>query len=266
MPIVLPSIIVGVGLFYLYSRIGLLHTSVGLVLGHTIFALPYVVVTTMSCAARLLTTASTNRLDAGPTSSPHFAWFHFPLMKAGMAMAFLFAFVHSFDELSVALFVSGQNAPTLPKRLVGREFSTSSIHRLRLPLRSSSSSSRCRSSSANSYCPANRKFVDEAPTPVHRSIYRCNHRSASAEVPAAPRQRRRQCRGDEEGLGPDPGHCHGRRGRSAARDHRCAAGTRVDRNQRHRHRCRRSGTLPQPRHRGKNLERWLSQRRRNPRR
>ena len=119
MPIVLPSIIVGVGLFYLYSRIGLLHTSVGLVLGHTIFALPYVVVTTMAALR-----AYDDRLDQaawtlGANKLTTFRLVSFPLMKAGMASAFLFAFVHSFDELSVALFVSGQNAPTLPKRLWG---------------------------------------------------------------------------------------------------------------------------------------------------
>ena len=48
MPIVLPSIIIGVGLFYLYAKLGMLHTSAGLILGHTVFALPYVVVTTMA--------------------------------------------------------------------------------------------------------------------------------------------------------------------------------------------------------------------------
>lgn len=119
MPLVLPSIIMGVGLFYLYSRIGLLHTSTGLVLGHTVFALPYVVVTTMatlrSYDERLDHAAWT--LGAGKLTT--FRLISFPLMKAGMASAFLFAFVQSFDELAVALFVTSANAPTLPKRLWG---------------------------------------------------------------------------------------------------------------------------------------------------
>ena len=117
MPVVLPSIIVGVGLFYLYSRVGLLQTSIGLILGHTVFALPYVVVTTMAALR-----AYDQRLDhaawtLGAGKLTTFRLVSFPLMKAGMASAFLFAFVHSFDELSVALFVTGPNTPTLPKRL-----------------------------------------------------------------------------------------------------------------------------------------------------
>lgn len=117
LPVVLPSIIVGVGLFYLYSKIGLLQTSIGLILGHTIFALPYVVITIMAALR-----AYDERLDhaawtLGANKLTTFRLISFPLMKAGMASAFLFAFVHSFDELSIALFVTGPNAPTLPKRL-----------------------------------------------------------------------------------------------------------------------------------------------------
>lgn len=116
-PVVLPSIIIGVGLFYLYSRIGLLQTTVGLVLGHTVFALPYVVITTMAALRTY-----DQRLDqaAWTLGAPRLATFRlisFPLMKAGMASAFLFAFVQSFDELSVSLFVASPAMPTLPRQL-----------------------------------------------------------------------------------------------------------------------------------------------------
>jgi putative spermidine/putrescine transport system permease protein len=47
-PLVLPRIIIAVGLFYLYARIGLVGTVLGLVIGHTILAIPYVVITVMA--------------------------------------------------------------------------------------------------------------------------------------------------------------------------------------------------------------------------
>jgi len=116
-PVVLPSIIIGVGLFYLYSRIGLLQTTLGLVLGHTVFALPYVVIA-MLAALR----SYDDRLDQaawtlGASKLTAFRTISLPLMKAGIGAAFLFGFVQSFDELSVALFVASPTNPTLPRQL-----------------------------------------------------------------------------------------------------------------------------------------------------
>jgi putative spermidine/putrescine transport system permease protein len=116
-PVVLPSIIVGVGLFYLYSRIGLLQTTLGLVLGHTVFALPYVVIA-MLAALR----SYDDRLDQaawtlGASKLTAFRTVSLPLMKSGIGAAFLFGFVQSFDELSVALFVASPTHPTLPRQL-----------------------------------------------------------------------------------------------------------------------------------------------------
>lgn len=116
-PVVLPSIIIAVGLFYLYSRIGLLQTTVGLVLGHTVFALPYVIIA-MLAALR----SYDERLDQaawtlGANKLTTFRLVSLPLMKAGIGAAFLFGFVQSFDELSVALFVASPSEPTLPRQL-----------------------------------------------------------------------------------------------------------------------------------------------------
>jgi putative spermidine/putrescine transport system permease protein len=116
-PVVLPSIIIAVGLFYLYSHIGLLQTPAALILGHTVFALPYVVITVMATLR-----SYDHRLDQaawtlGASKLTAFRLISLPLMKTGMATAFLFGFVQSFDDLSVALFVASPTAPTLPRQL-----------------------------------------------------------------------------------------------------------------------------------------------------
>ena len=104
-----------VALFYLFARIGLIGTVAGLVIGHTILALPYVVVTVMSVLKaydiRLDQAAST--LGAAPLQ--RLRLITLPLLKVGIISAFLFAFVTSFDELTVALFTSAGTVTTLPK-------------------------------------------------------------------------------------------------------------------------------------------------------
>lgn len=116
-PVVLPSIIIGVGLFYLYSSIGLLQTTAGLVLGHTVFALPYVVITVMAALRTYDERLDHAAWTLGASRLTTFRLVSLPLMKAGMASAFLFAFVQSFDELSVSLFVASPTMPTLPRQL-----------------------------------------------------------------------------------------------------------------------------------------------------
>jgi ABC-type spermidine/putrescine transport system permease subunit II len=116
-PLIIPRIVVAVAIYVLYARIGLVGTSAGLVLGHTVLAVPYVVITMMA----VLKTYD-ERLDQAAASlgaSPWRTLLHitFPLIRAGMIASFLFAFITSFDELTIALFVSGGLVSTLPRQM-----------------------------------------------------------------------------------------------------------------------------------------------------
>ncbi len=116
-PLIIPRMIIAVALFYLYARVGLIGTSLGLILGHTVLAIPYVVVTVMA----VLKTYD-ERLDQAAWSlgaSKLRTLWHvtFPLIRAGLIAAFLFAFITSFDELTIALFVTSGLATTLPKQM-----------------------------------------------------------------------------------------------------------------------------------------------------
>jgi putative spermidine/putrescine transport system permease protein len=116
-PLIIPRMIIAVALFYLYARIGLVGTSLGLVLGHTVLALPYVVVTVMAVLKNYderLDQAAGN-LGANPART--FWHITLPLIRPGLIAAFLFAFITSFDDLTIALFVSGGLATTLPKQM-----------------------------------------------------------------------------------------------------------------------------------------------------
>lgn len=114
-PIIIPNIIVAVALFYLFSKLGLVGTMTGMVIGHTVLTIPYIVITVMS----ILKTYDV-RLD-------HAAWtlganklrtlihITLPIIQAGIIAAFMFAFIISFDELTIALFITGGEVTTLPK-------------------------------------------------------------------------------------------------------------------------------------------------------
>jgi len=116
-PLIIPRIVVAVAVYVVYARIGLVGTSVGLVLGHTVLAVPYVVITMMA----VLKTYD-ERLDQAAASLGASPWktltkVTFPLLRGGMIASFLFAFITSFDELTISLFVSGGLVSTLPRQM-----------------------------------------------------------------------------------------------------------------------------------------------------
>ncbi|MCA0241786.1 MAG: ABC transporter permease subunit [Proteobacteria bacterium] len=115
-PIIVPRMIIAVGLFYVFSRIGLVGSSFGLVLGHTVIAVPYVVMTMMAVLRNY-----DQRLDLAAQSLGARPWqtlrhVTFPILAAGLLSSFLFAFATSFDELTIALFATGGLNATLPKQ------------------------------------------------------------------------------------------------------------------------------------------------------
>lgn len=115
-PIIIPRMIIAVGMFYFFARVGLVGTSVGLMIGHTVIAVPYVVMTMMAVLRNYDT-----RLDLAAQSLGASPWqtlrhVTFPILSAGLFSSFLFAFATSFDELTISLFASGGLSATLPKQ------------------------------------------------------------------------------------------------------------------------------------------------------
>jgi len=117
LPMVLPHIIVAVGVFYLYAKVGLVGTNIGLIIGNTIFTLPYVVITIMAVLRHYDERLDKAAWTLGATHSVTFRRITLPLLKTGMVTAFLFAFVKAMDELAIALFVADAGTPLLPKQL-----------------------------------------------------------------------------------------------------------------------------------------------------
>ncbi|MFT3691057.1 ABC transporter permease subunit [Paenirhodobacter sp.] len=117
LPVVMPNMILSVGLFYLYAKIGLVGTNIGLIIGHTVIAVPYVVLTVMSVLRNYDVRLDLAAQSLGATPWVTLRLVTLPIIGAGMISAFLFAFTISFDELTIALFTSGGMSNTLPKQL-----------------------------------------------------------------------------------------------------------------------------------------------------
>ena len=116
-PLIIPRIIIAVALFYLFARLGLVGTAAALVIGHTVLALPFVVVTVMSVLKSYDDRYDQAALTLGATPARTLRHVTLPLISPGIIAAFLFGFVTSFDELTIALFVSAGTVTTLPKMM-----------------------------------------------------------------------------------------------------------------------------------------------------
>jgi putative spermidine/putrescine transport system permease protein len=116
-PMVVPLVIVAVGVYFFYSPFGLTDSLVGLTLAHTALASPFVVITVSATLQGFDTNLSraAASLGAGPTTA--FFRITLPLILPGVVSGALFAFVTSFDEVVVALFLTGPQERTLPRQM-----------------------------------------------------------------------------------------------------------------------------------------------------
>jgi putative spermidine/putrescine transport system permease protein len=113
-PMVVPLIISAAGMFFFYSRIGLQGTHVGVILAHAALATPFVVIVVTATLSGF--DHSLTRAAASLGSSPAHSFFHVtvPLIMPGVISGALFAFITSFDEVVVVLFVGSYNQRTIP--------------------------------------------------------------------------------------------------------------------------------------------------------
>jgi putative spermidine/putrescine transport system permease protein len=112
-----PHIIIGLGMFFLYAWMGLIQTLWGMILAHTTIAAPFVVLTVAATLAnfnRNLVRAASG-LGAGPLVT--FRKVVLPLILPGVLAGAVFAFIISFDELIIALFLAGSEHRTLPRQM-----------------------------------------------------------------------------------------------------------------------------------------------------
>ncbi|MES0883382.1 ABC transporter permease [Roseibium sp. SCP14] len=113
-PMIVPLIISAAGMYFFYSRIGLQGTYWGVVLAHAALGTPFVIITVTATLVgfdRSLVRASAS-LGANPVTT--FFKVQMPLIIPGVVSGALFAFITSFDEVVVVLFLGSAGQKTLP--------------------------------------------------------------------------------------------------------------------------------------------------------
>ena len=115
-PLIVPTIILSVGLYGLFAKLKLIGEWYGLVVAHTVLALPFVVLV-MVAGLRDFDRALEQAAEGlGASRRQTLLRVTLPLLRPSLVSAGLLAFISSFDELVVALFLAGPNM-TLPKKM-----------------------------------------------------------------------------------------------------------------------------------------------------
>lgn len=117
LPMVVPTIIMAVALYGAFASLGLIGTKLGLILAHALLTLPFVVIN----VSAVMQNVDWRMVDAARSlgASPVLAFrkVTLPAILPGVVAGLVFAFLTSFDEVVVALFVSGVDSITLPVQM-----------------------------------------------------------------------------------------------------------------------------------------------------
>jgi putative spermidine/putrescine transport system permease protein len=116
-PVLIPIVITAVGMYFFFAGVGLSGTYLGLILAHTALGVPFVVITVLASLEGFdnnLTKAAAT-LGASPLTA--FRRVTLPIIFPGIASGGLFAFVTSFDEIVVTLFLAAPTQRTLPRQI-----------------------------------------------------------------------------------------------------------------------------------------------------
>ncbi len=122
-PLIVPLIITASGMAFFFAKpfgiewLSLTATWPGIILAHTILGLPFVVITVTSTLVGFDKSLIRAGANLGGTPAYNFFKIQMPLIAPGMISGALFAFITSFDEIVIILFVGGPDQHTLPLQM-----------------------------------------------------------------------------------------------------------------------------------------------------
>lgn len=115
LPLVVPGIVIAVSVYGLFSSLHLIGNGCGLVVGHTVLALPFVVVVVTAALRTFDRSLEDAAVGLGASRLQAVAYVTLPRIASALLSGAFLAFMASFDDLIMALFLAGSNM-TLPKK------------------------------------------------------------------------------------------------------------------------------------------------------
>lgn len=116
-PMIVPLIIIAAGMFFFYTRFNLVGTYTGLIIAHAALGVPFVIITVTATLAGFDRSLYNAAVGMGASPLRAFRDIVIPLIRPGVISGSLFAFVTSFDEVVVVLFLAGPGQRTIPRQM-----------------------------------------------------------------------------------------------------------------------------------------------------
>lgn len=116
-PLAVPPIVLGIALLHFLTRVGGEDTMASLVAAHTVVVLPYVIRLVVAGATGIDRTVAQAAESLGASALTAFRRIQLPMILPGIAGGWLIAFITSFDELSMTIFVASPQTQTLPVKM-----------------------------------------------------------------------------------------------------------------------------------------------------
>ena len=116
-PMIMPLLVMDIAFYFLFVRLHLVGTYTGLIIAHTILAIPFVIVNVTAVLQGFDRTLENAAMNLGANRLQTFLRITLPLISPGIFSGALFAFITSFDEIIIAIFISGTSAVTLQKKI-----------------------------------------------------------------------------------------------------------------------------------------------------
>jgi putative spermidine/putrescine transport system permease protein len=118
-PLVVPGIVLGAAVLQFYARTGMTSSTTSLVLGHLAIATPYMIRLTTASLVGFDTRLELAARNLGATPFTAFRRITLPIVMPGISAGIAFAFIVSFEDVNLALFLAGPQSITLPVRIFG---------------------------------------------------------------------------------------------------------------------------------------------------
>ena len=117
LPLIIPAILIAIGIFLFYAQLGLNNTLTGIVLAHSVMAIPLVVITVASSLKSYDMNQEMVARSLGASRPRAFLTVTLPQIKVSVISGALLAFITSLDEVVISLFIAGGDRATLTKRM-----------------------------------------------------------------------------------------------------------------------------------------------------
>jgi putative spermidine/putrescine transport system permease protein len=117
LPVIVPAVVSALGYYGFLSGLYLVGTHVGMIIAHSVLSIPVAFLVISAALKGFDRNLERAAMSAGAGPLRTFFFVTLPVLRPGILVGALFAFLHSFNEAVVAIFIAGRDAVTLPKKM-----------------------------------------------------------------------------------------------------------------------------------------------------